>query len=127
MYEFFKNKEKKVLGMIVNIYFPKGHSNVKKIIFHRWDENVGDPWANISDNHYILHVLWKGHEDWDILCNGNRNESCPYSLRGCGLDNLLHQMETPLRRKKIEKKWRINSLQKCIKKDEKELKKLLGK
>lgn len=127
MYEYLKKTKMKIQGREHDVYSPKGHSVVKKIIFNQWDNNAGDSWANIRDNRTILYVLWKGMEDWEMLLKGNREEECQYRTYDQGLNQILHQMETPLRRKKIEKKWRIIELQRCIKEDEKELKKILGK
>ncbi len=72
-------------------HYPKTHSTVKGIVYSykRWDQNAGDPWANIKSmkEYIVLYILWKGYMEWGEIVDGSKNTSsytlCSYCNRYC--------------------------------------------
>ena len=122
----------KIDGKKYTAFFPNRHTTVKGIIYsyERWDENAGDPWANITrwKEHIILYVLWKGHVKWEKIVCGGKNTSDYRCYSNSGTADILFQMETKEKQKKIslstekkEIKIEIKELEKKLKEITKEL------
>lgn len=127
-------EEVEINGTKYTAYFPKKHTTVKGIvyIYKRWDANAGDSWANISrwEEHITLYVLWKGHVEWERIVLGDENTSS-YNLahynyghqRQCTTD-VLFQMETKEKQRKVNLREKKEELKNEIKEKERELKKV---
>lgn len=128
-------EEVEIDGKKYTAYFPKRHTTVKGIvyIYKRWDANAGDPWANITNmkEHITLYVLWKGHVEWMKTVCGDKNTSSyrlahythGYHQQRCTAD-VLFQMETKEKQRKINLRGRKKELKDEIRERERELKKV---
>lgn len=131
-----REEEVEICGKKYTAFFPNRHTTVKGIVYvyKRWDENAGDSWANITNmkEHITLCVLWKGHVEWEKIVCGNKNTSS-YSLahysqgyyqQQC-TTNVLFQMETKEKQRKINLSEKEKELKNAIKEKKKELKKVM--
>ena len=122
------NKKVTIKGKKYKAYFPNKHSRVSGIVIECWDENAGDSYANITDYHSKVYVLWKGDKDWKEIHNGKGTHFNVNGVNldvGDGLNYILIELESENVKNKDYQKKEIMALKKKISDDTKRLKELV--
>jgi len=114
MYYSLTEKQVKVEGRSYKAYYPTEHSRVEAVIYSVYDQNAGDPWANIKDNHLTMFILYKGHKEWikeydgrAVSYNGNYYKE--------SVHDVLFFLESEKNRQLINAKEKVEELKKFIK------------
>ena len=107
----YKFEFKKVFidGREFEAIFPAKHSMIKAVVYNWYDENHGDPYANISAWRCDHYILYKGTGEWRLM---------PPPARGLSPIDLLLSLETHAVRERTENKMRIVELKAEIKRNQ---------
>jgi len=117
-----KNKKVKIYGKEYDAYFPKDHSEIEGLVFHRWDANAGDSYANISNMQLTFYVLKHGSKKWESITDKKWETSSYY--RRMGYYGVLFELENDETKELTLKADRIAKLRKKVPKLIKELEEL---
>ncbi len=102
----------------------KRHSAIEAVIYHSWDDNAGDAWANIRDWRVLCYVKFKGIKTWRQLYKGPEGA---FSMDGHHVGGVLHlclALEAKRVRTRLIKRNRIAYLKKLVLKMKERIKEL---
>lgn len=124
-YKEYKYSEKnvKIGGWTYEAVFPEKHSTLDGLIYHSYNTNAGDSWANIPNWQVLCFVLWKGKKEWECLYGGQASDF-PYPK---GIYPVLFALESEKVRKRFLRNKEISELKKEIKEKSKKLETLTSK
>lgn len=118
----YQGKEKKVQfnGREVTAFFVKNHSRLKGLVFEWIDANHDDEWANISRWVRYFGVMEKDSKEWKMI--PGQHPDYMWASKGMGIFQVLHCLELPNVRNKIETEDQISELKDTLKYALKEIK-----
>ncbi len=119
----YSEKDVKISGWTYKAVFPEKHSTVDGLIYHSYNTNAGDSWANIPNWQVLCFVLQKGKKEWKCLYGGPASDF-PYPT---GIYPILFALESKKVREKFLKKKEVSELKKEIREKSKRLEVLLTK